>query len=313
MPDKSCININFDSLGWSLSAYGNGFTDPSFFHIADRFFELSDKYGFKYTIFIIGKDLENPQVAARVREWSDAGHEIGNHSYSHRQDIGCLSYGELEAEVMRSHELIAKACGKEPKGFIAPAWAASAELADILLKNGYLYDTSIFPSYFMWLCSAKVWWNFRNDERKGAVLRRKDRLANLFASRKPYFLNGKSLIRKSGSGLLIIPLPVTAFLRIPCWHTMSFFLPKPFFDFVLDGCLSQKYFYYLMHPADLFDRQDIAPEYRDIQNLERLDIPLSRKARMAEERIEAIARRSSGIVTLRQIADEIIFEAKESL
>ena len=57
--------------------------DPSFLYSAERFFELGSKYNFKYTIFIVGKDLENPEVAARVRSWAESGHEIGNHSYTH--------------------------------------------------------------------------------------------------------------------------------------------------------------------------------------------------------------------------------------
>ena len=108
---------------------------------------------------------------------------------------------------MRSHDIIAKVCGREPKGFIAPAWATSATLLDILIKNGYLYDTSVFPSYFMWPILAKLWWNFRNDERRSTVWQRRDSLANLFAGRTPFFSKGSSLIKKDREGLLIFPLP----------------------------------------------------------------------------------------------------------
>ena len=82
MSEKACININFDSLGWFFSASPKNFLDFTFFHIADRFFELSNKYGFNYTIFVIGRDLENSAIAERVKEWSRQGHEIGNHTYS---------------------------------------------------------------------------------------------------------------------------------------------------------------------------------------------------------------------------------------
>lgn len=308
MSAKSCININFDSLGWALSTNPKDFLDPTFFHIADRFFELSNKYDFKCTILIIGRDLENLEVAERVKEWSRQGHEIGNHSYNHKQNLGYLNYNEIETEVMKSHELIAKICGKEPKGFIAPAWAASTNLIDILLKNGYLYDTSLFPSYFMWLASMKVWWNFRNDNRRFTVLQRRDRMANLFASRKPFFSNGASLIKKDNAGLLMMPLPVTPVLRIPCWHTMSFLLPRNFFNAVLNSCLTQKYFYYVLHPTDFLDRGDIPVNNRHIRNLERVDISLEKKIQMLHICIETIIKRSQNIVTLEQIAKEIINE-----
>lgn len=310
MAKKSSFNINFDSLGWALSASPKGFLDPTYLHIAERFFELSNKYGFKYTIFIIGRDLENHRVAQRVKEWSEQGHEIGNHSYSHKQNLGYLDYNKLEMEVMKSHELITKVCGKEPKGFIAPAWATSAELIDILLKHNYLYDTSVFPSYFMYLASAKLWCNFRWDHRRGTIFQRRDRLVNLFASRKPYFSKGRSLIKKESGGLLIIPLPVTPLLRIPCWHTMSFLLPRAIFSLILNLCLTQKYFYYLLHPTDLFDSNDIPANYRNIQNLERLNVSLAKKRQLFHNSIDMIIKRSSQLVTLEQIAKDIIAEGK---
>lgn len=308
MPEKTCFNINFDSLGWAMSSDPKASLDPTFFKVADRFFELSDKYNFKYTIFVIGRDLENPEVAERVRSWAAKGHEIGNHSYSHKQNLGYLGCDELESEVMRSHEIITKVCGREPKGFIAPAWATSAALIDILIKNGYLYDTSVFPSYFMWPALAKLWWNFRNDERRASVWQRRDRIANLFGHRMPYFSKGESLMKKDIDGLLIFPLPSTPIFRIPCWHTVSFLFPRPLFAAVLNSCLNQKYFYYLAHPADLLDRNDIRAENRDMENLERLDVSLGRKKEIFESAIELIVKRSSCITTLEEIAKDIISE-----
>ncbi|MBU1084262.1 MAG: polysaccharide deacetylase family protein [Candidatus Omnitrophota bacterium] len=288
MADKTCINIHFDSLGWTLSKDPAAFHDPSFFDIADRFFAVSGKYGFKYTIFVIGRDLGNPDVAARVKAWAENGHEIGNHSYGHKLNFGSLNYNELETEVMKSHEMIANVCGKEPRGFAAPGWSSSDNLTDILRKNGYLYDTSVFPSYFMWIASVKAWWNFRGDDRRGAILQRKDRLTNLFADRKPYI----------SKGLLEIPLPVTAFLRIPCWHTMSFLLPKSCFEATLRSCLKLEYFSYVLHPADLIDSNDV----KDAKNIERLNVSLEDKMSRLCGSIETIIKRSGEIVTLEEIA-----------
>lgn len=309
MSDKSCFNIHFDSLASSgLTSSGN-FPDPSFFNIADRFFELSTRYGFKYTISIIGRDLENPETARRVKAWSDAGHEIANHSYNHRENLGCLDYNELEMEVMKSHEIIAKVCGKEPKGFVAPGWATSTNLVTLLLKHDYLYDTSVFPSYFMWLLLARIYWNCKNSDRKNTLLQRSDWTANLFAGRKPYFSDGKSLVKKETGGLLIIPLPATPILRIPCWHSMAFLLPKIVFNSVLASCLSQKYFYYVLHPADMLDKNDIPVNAGNTEYIYRLDVPLAEKTRMFNKSIEQILGHSSSIATLEQIAKEIIKES----
>ena len=40
---------------------------------------LAEKYEFKITFFVIGHELKNTEVFARVREWSARGHEIANH------------------------------------------------------------------------------------------------------------------------------------------------------------------------------------------------------------------------------------------
>lgn len=305
MSHKSCINLHFDSLGSSVLTHLNPSSDPSFFQIADRFLELSGDYGFKYTISVIGRDLENPAAADRVREWSRLGHEIANHSYSHRENLGYLSRDEIEREVMKSHELIEKVCGKEPRGFTAPAWSASANLLQILLERGYLYDASVFPSYFMWLLLLKVSWSSESRERREALLQRPDLAANLFASRTPYFSDGESLIRKTGSGLVMLPLPATRFLRIPCWHTMAFLLPERAFNLVLDSCLAGEYFYYVVHPLDLLDSGDLADGAGDRRHAYRSDVPLARKELLLRSAIGRIKEKSENMSTLEQIAGEI--------
>lgn len=303
---KVAMNINFDSLGWSLDADRAGFRDPSFTNVADRFFDLSARYDFRYTIFIIGRDLESPEARARVRDWAAAGHEIGNHSYNHRQNLGALPLAEMRDEVMRSHDSIASAIGTEPKGFIAPCWSTSSELVGVLQDAGYLYDTSVFPSYFMWLILAKLWLNFRGDPRRQEFLQRRDALANLIASRRPYLASRRSLHQPQEDGVLILPVPVSPALRIPCWHTARFVLPKWMYRHAFRTSRQARYFYYLMHPADLSDPRDLQDLGLEISNLERWEVSLPRKLDLLTEVLDAL--RASGVqfVTLREMAEDII-------
>ena len=59
------LNINFDSIRecLKLSGYGlnSNMRDIAFFDVMDRFLEISDEYGFKFSIFVIGKDLERKE------------------------------------------------------------------------------------------------------------------------------------------------------------------------------------------------------------------------------------------------------------
>jgi len=306
MAGLTAFSMNFDSLGWGFSVKNKDFIDPTFFQIADRFFEFAHAYQFKYTFFVIGQDLEHPAVAERVKYWSEQGHEIGNHSYTHPQNIGCLSYNEIEREVLKTHDIITRVCGKEPRGFIAPSWSTSTNLIDILLKNGYLYDTSLVPSYVLWLAVAQNWWNFKRDPRRKDILQRKDRLANLIGSRKPYLANESSLTLRQQEGLLILPLPVTPLFRWPCWHTLAFALPKAMFHHILKTCLKNlDHFYYLIHPADLITLADIPDEYQQMKTIHRLEVPLDQKKQLYEESLKIIADRSDRMVTMEEMAQSI--------
>jgi hypothetical protein len=143
---------------------------------------------------------------------------------------------------MKAHELISRACGEEPRGFIAPAWATSPALLRVLARNQYLYDTSQFSSYLMWLIALKLWWNFRGDPRQKAMIQRKDWLHNLFGKIHPFRVYPDPTAEASPNGMIILPLPVIPFLRLPCWHTFSFFLPTAFYEWVLHRALKAEYF-----------------------------------------------------------------------
>ena len=100
----AAININYDSLGY---AYGfpDGYEDPSFSRVADRFLRISDRFHFKYSMYVIGRDLQNPFNRKRVRDWASDGHEIGNHSHSHK--LFCFrSPGFMEEDLRRAQETI---------------------------------------------------------------------------------------------------------------------------------------------------------------------------------------------------------------
>lgn len=303
---KVAMNINFDSLGWSLNADRASFRDPSFVEVADRFLDLSARYGFRYTIFVIGRDLESPAARARVRDWSAAGHEIGNHSYNHCQSLGAMPIGQMRDEIMRSHDAIAAVVGSEPKGFIAPCWSTSAELVGVLQDAGYVYDTSVFPSYFMWLILAKLWINFRGDPRRREFLQRRDWLANLLADTRPYLASRESLHRAQREGLLILPVPVSPALRIPCWHTARFVLPQWLYRHALQACRQAPHFYYLMHPADLSAPSDLQQLGLQLSNLERWEVSLQTKLQLITEVLDSLRQDKVQFVTLREMADEIL-------
>lgn len=294
------ININFDSLFFPLSIDRKSHKDPSYFQIADRFFAIAEKYRFKYTIFVIGRDLENAQVFERVREWSKAGHEIGNHSYTHNINLGWLPKNEIENEVMRSHEMIFKCTGVEPKGFISPNWSTSTALIDVLQKNNYLYDTSQFPSYFLFLILLKLKFLSKgNKDFNASYLKRRDKISALFGSRKPSFAKG---------GLLIFPVPTVTPFRIPCWHTMGFVFGKKALSWLIKKAITgDNFYYYLAHPKDLADiridlSSNIIEKYGNELVFEGMNVSLKKKLEYFESSVKLIAESGRRFATLKEIA-----------
>ena len=70
---------------------------------------LFDREGIKATFYVMPTSLES-----NLGMWKDAlatGHEIGNHSYHHFQNLGSLPRRTIEYEILKSHELITAACG----------------------------------------------------------------------------------------------------------------------------------------------------------------------------------------------------------
>jgi len=92
------------------------------------------------TWFIPGHTIESyPSCVKAVHE---AGHEIGNHGWTHRIPSTLGREGE-EEELVRGNEAIRKLTGKNPVGYRSPAWDLSPHSVELLLKHGFIYDSSM--------------------------------------------------------------------------------------------------------------------------------------------------------------------------
>lgn len=298
------ININFDSLN---QAYGfpEGFRDPSFFEGMDRFLKIANRYQAPLSIFVIGRDLQNPEIFARVRDWSNAGHEIGNHSWSHPMDLGRLSPEKIRDEISRTHEIINKCIGKEPTGFIAPAWSTSKPLVNTLIDLDYLYDTSVFPSLLLYPAILqnffKVLFNKPHEARQ--VLNRADWLGPINNPAQPFLAGREFQVLESDEEKSIMILPLPTINRImPCiWHTVGFVLGWKFIKHQVDFILrNHKSFYYLLHPGDFLGIEDQDKRYQ--HSLYRMKEPLQNKLKYLEAIFNQFSQYNRPIVTMHELA-----------
>lgn len=116
---------------------------PSF---TPKILSLLEKYGIKATFFMIGCNVANyPEVAKRV---AAAGHEIGNHTYTHPH-MKQLSLEELLGEVRRTEDVLRENGIEKPRLFRPPEGFRSGEQVRILEEEGY--------QTIIWSLDTKDW------------------------------------------------------------------------------------------------------------------------------------------------------------
>jgi polysaccharide deacetylase family protein (PEP-CTERM system associated) len=111
----------------------------------DRLVDLFAEYGVRGTFFVLGWVAErHPHLVKRI---ADAGHEIASHGFGHR-----LVYDQtpraFREDVRTSKALLEDASGTAVLGYRAPSYSITPRslwALDVLIEEGYAYDSSIFP------------------------------------------------------------------------------------------------------------------------------------------------------------------------
>jgi peptidoglycan/xylan/chitin deacetylase (PgdA/CDA1 family) len=140
-----CLTIDFDAISGFIA---RGQTSPSWISRgefgpragAPRLLALLKKYGIKSTWFVPGHTIETyPQACEAVLA---AGHEIAHHGWTHRPPAS-LTRVEEEGELVRGNEAIRMLTGRAARGYRSPSWDLSPHSIGLLLKQGFLYDSSL--------------------------------------------------------------------------------------------------------------------------------------------------------------------------
>ena len=110
-----------------------------------RILELLAQYGVKGTFFVLGWVGEN--YPSLVRDIQAAGHEIACHGYNHRL-IYDLTKDEFRTDIRKAKAVLEHITGVPVNGYRATSWSIVKKTfwaLDILLEEGFRYDSSIFP------------------------------------------------------------------------------------------------------------------------------------------------------------------------
>ncbi len=96
---------------------------------------LLESHGVSATFFCIGHQLEkHPDLAARIVA---AGHDIGNHSYSHSRWFDFFPTPKVIAEIRRTDALIFEQTGKKPRWIRPPYGVTNPSIARAVEKTGH--------------------------------------------------------------------------------------------------------------------------------------------------------------------------------
>ncbi len=96
----------------------------------------------KATFFILGEVAE--WYPGLVKAIAKEGHEIAAHGF-HHQDLTLKSKKEFARELAQTKKLLQKLSGQKVIGFRAPNLIAPDWLSQVLLEQGFKYDSSICP------------------------------------------------------------------------------------------------------------------------------------------------------------------------
>ncbi|MNE08470.1 Peptidoglycan-N-acetylglucosamine deacetylase [compost metagenome] len=100
-----------------------------------RILDILDKYGIKASFFLRADGVEkNPNLARAIAE---AGHDVGNHTYSH-PELNNLSALQIQNDIVKAHKVITEAIQEKPAMiFRPPTGAITDEQARIISAAGY--------------------------------------------------------------------------------------------------------------------------------------------------------------------------------
>lgn len=214
------LQVDVDGL-WAVRAcYGRSEMDtfrddPCWAEGVPRLAKVFAHVGVPAGFFLVGRDLEIEAKRHQARLLLGAGHELGNHSYTHRIGLTREPLGFVYDELLRTHEALV-ALGAQPVGFRSPGYDVDARILRVVRRLRYLYDASVLPTYLapaLRVADALI-------ARKVDFSKRQfGRLSYGRAPRSPYFPRPHAIRKPARSfaegRLLEIPVGVTPRLRLP--------------------------------------------------------------------------------------------------
>ena len=287
------LSLDLDNHWSYLRARGDNTWEkrPSYLpEVVPRIIDFLGERELPCTFFVVGEDCRQEEDCRAIESLSLAGHEIANHSQSHLPWMDTLSQEDLEAQIVEAHQALIQVTGKAPIGFRAPGFSWTNELFQLLVKHGYEYDCSMFPTFIGPLARlyCKLSGSYKSND--DAPKQRFSSLSDALKTLKPHQM-------KVGDDTLVeLPVTTIPLARAPIHFTYISFLAQK------SPWAARKYWNLasrlcrlrgvgpslLLHPLDFMGKEDL-PDMADFPGMslsrtEKLDLLTDVLERLAKSR-----------------------------
>lgn len=253
--DVDSFEVINEGYSFNYGCHNNG--DPIILHTIPVYLDLFKEFGVNATFFLVGRDLENDHNVTILREITDYGHEVANHSYQHN-GFDFFATEDRFDDIRKCHEIIRLKLGIECRGFKAPCYALDPALIGMLEKLGYEYDSSMISTiisslmkmYYRLVIGEKIHpsnWGY---------------LSHLFAPTTAYYPDCTRVWRRGERDILEIPITTLPFLRTPIHFSfVNVFGPMIFSIFNLMKFTQPNILNYAFHAVDLIPNNILPKDF----------------------------------------------------
>ncbi|CAN5570017.1 polysaccharide deacetylase [soil metagenome] len=146
-----CLTFDFDAISIWIGPMGA--SSPSMISRGEfgavgveRILKLLDQNQIAATFFVTGHTAETyPDMTRAI---ASAGHEIGHHGYLH-ENPGGLPIDEERRVLERGLRALHDVAEVVPVGYRSPSWDNSPNTIELLLEQGFRYESSLMASDFL--------------------------------------------------------------------------------------------------------------------------------------------------------------------
>ena len=286
MSKKSLMSLSLDlDNKWSyLRTYGNPEWErfPSYLNlVCPRIVKFFKERDIKITFYIVGKDATIEENRAPIKSLSDAGHEIGNHSFFHEPWLHLYTEEEFNEDLRQSEEAIKDVTGVHTTSFRGPGYSLTSTTLRVLKKRGYHFDATAFPNVLNPLARAYLFATTkltREERRKRKAL---------FGSFSDALRPVKPYQWELDEGTLPeLPVTTLPWFKVPIHFSYLIYLAsfsealsKLYLGFVIAMCkLTKTEPSLLLHPLDFMGAEDD----EDLKAFPGMKLPVARKLELMD-------------------------------